>query len=586
MQALRSGCPPAPPLRRAAPAPAGPLLGLRSAAALRRAPLVLLRSVGGATASPGNSNNNEDPQQQQPRLGSSTSTSSSSTGLIPAISAAAAAAARAVLGPPPAVAAAASSGGGGAAALPAPGAAGDMPSYPPAFVARRLLTFACIVIGYASYYLTRNSLTYTAPVMVADATLGLDITMIGAMTSIFPIAYGMSKFVSGVLGARFSPSQLLAGGLMATALVNIAFGFGTSLAWFCVCWGLNGTLQGVGGPCCARILTTWFASKERGTYWGMWNIAHNLGGFAAPLVAGGFAKAMGWKWGMWAPGIIGLVVGVAVLALCRDKPEDVGFPPVEPAPAAAAALATDADGAPKAKKKPDVLKQLVNTVLKNPFIWGMALTYFFIYVVRQGVTSWFVFYLIKEKGVADAAQAAVRVSGLELGGLFGSLVAGRLSDGMIRAAAARQKPGEAPTEGNVGKRVQVVMAYTVGVAAALLAFQACPASLPALQWANVFMIGFFLYGPQMLIGLCGAELVGPDSVGASEGFLGWVAYLGAANAGVPLSILVKEYGWGAYFSALLAACGLALVLLSPMVGLKSHVQRLEVRETRKTNKGM
>jgi sugar phosphate permease len=29
-------------------------------------------------------------------------------------------------------------------------------------------------------------------------------------------------------------------------------------------------------------------------------------------------------------------------------------------------------------------------------------------------------------------------------------------------------------------------------------------------------------------------------VGASEGFLGWVAYLGAANAGVPLSIIVKQ----------------------------------------------
>ena len=36
----------------------------------------------------------------------------------------------------------------------------------------------------------------------------------------------------------------------------------------------------------------------------------------------------------------------------------------------------------------DVLQVLVKTVLKNPFIWGMALTYFFIYVVRQGVTSW------------------------------------------------------------------------------------------------------------------------------------------------------------------------------------------------------
>ena len=45
------------------------------------------------------------------------------------------------------------------------------------------------------------------------------------------------------------------------------------------------------------------------------------------------------------------------------------------------------------------------------------------------------------------------------------------------------------------------------------------------------------YGPQMLIGLCGAELVGADSVGASEGFLGWIAYLGAANAGEELWLL-------------------------------------------------
>lgn len=79
---------------------------------------------------------------------------------------------------------------------------------------------------------------------------------------------------------------------------------------------------------------------------------------------------------------------------------------------------------------------------------------------------------------------------------------------------------------------QVVMAYTVGIAAALLSFQHIPAGAAALQWLNVFMIGFFLYGPQMLIGLCGAELVGPDSVGASEGFLGWIAYLGEGQGGL------------------------------------------------------
>lgn len=149
-----------------------------------------------------------------------------------------------------------------------------------------------------------------------------------------------------------------------------------------------------------------------------------------------------------------------------------------------------------------------------------------------------VFYLIDAKGAKDAAVAAVRVAGLELGGLAGSLVAGKISDAAINGN---------PNAGATGMRIRVVMVYTVGVIAALAAFWAVPASMGFLQAAIVFMTGFFLYGPQMLIGLCGAEIVGPTSVGASEGFLGWIAYLGAANAGIPLSIIVRQYGWDAYF---------------------------------------
>jgi len=54
--------------------------------------------------------------------------------------------------------------------------------------------------------------------------------------------------------------------------------------------------------------------------------------------------------------------------------------------------------------------------------------------------------------------------------------------------------------GAVGKRIQVVILYLVGVAISLLAFRAVPSGLASLQAVIVFMIGFFLYGPQMLIG--------------------------------------------------------------------------------------
>ena len=53
----------------------------------------------------------------------------------------------------------------------------------------------------------------------------------------------------------------------------------------------------------------------------------------------------------------------------------------------------------------------------------------------------------------------------------------------------------------------------------------------------------------------------------------WIAYLGAAGAGVPIALIVQRYGWNAYFVALLASCVLILTLLAPTANLKSYVQR-------------
>jgi len=64
---------------------------------------------------------------------------------------------------------------------------------------------------YASFYLTRNSLAYVAPAMLKDPGMGMDLAKVGGLTSILPVAYGFSKFLSGVLGARTSPVMLLAG---------------------------------------------------------------------------------------------------------------------------------------------------------------------------------------------------------------------------------------------------------------------------------------------------------------------------------------------------------------------------------------
>ncbi len=79
------------------------------------------------------------------------------------------------------------------------------------------------------------------------------------------------------------------------------------------------------------------------------------------------------------------------------------------------------------KPKPDIWAALVNNVLKNPFIWGMALTYFFIYVVRQvGMT------------VAGACPSGRRVLAAGAG-----MAAGAGGFGGAGGRAVRTVPGHA-----------------------------------------------------------------------------------------------------------------------------------------------
>eukprot|EP00798_Chlamydomonas_sp_ICE-L_P032688 gene32688-17706_t len=426
----------------------------------------------------------------------------------------------------------------------------DAADYPPEFSNRRLLVFSGMVLGYMGLYFTRGSLTYTAPVMVGDPSLAIDLTAIGAMTSAFPLAYVIAKFSGGVLGAKFSATKMLGWGLFITAIINLLFGFcGHSTAMLTALWFINGGIQGVGAPASAILLTSWFATKERGTYWGLWNAGANMGGFFTPLLVGYVAKAHGWQWGMWVPGICGLILAFYTLAVVRDSPEEAGFEPTEDSPSGQAYK--ESGGKPKAKEKGgEAIMKALSTAVQSRGIQLLALTYFFVYIVRQGATSWLVFYLMQAKGVADSAQAAATVSGLELGGFVGGTLAGYLSDVSIRRA-------KSDNVGHVGRRVQIVM------------------------WLCIAALGFSIYGPHMLIGLCGAELVDKQAVGASQGVLGLVAYtgaanavdrtavgasqgvlglvayIGAANAGFPLSYLVKLYELDGCFITLACATAVA-----------------------------
>ncbi len=108
----------------------------------------------------------------------------------------------------------------------------------------------------------------------------------------------------------------------------------------------------------------------------------------------------------------------------------------------------------------------------------------------------------------------------------------------------------------------MILLFSMGVFLSVAALWLMPIASFALQAVCLFAIGFFVFGPQMLIGMAAAECSHKDSVGAATGFVGLFAYMGAALAGYPLAIITQHFHWTGFFVVIsVAAAAIGLLLL-------------------------
>lgn len=363
-----------------------------------------------------------------------------------------------------------------------------------------------IWLGYALFYFTRKSFNAAAPEILASGILTR--SDIGLLATLFYITYGVSKFVSGIVSDRSNARYFMGIGLIATGVVNILFGFSTSLWAFALLWALNAFFQGFGSPVCARLLTAWYSRTERGGWWALWNTAHNVGGALIPLVMAAVALHYGWRVGMMVAGLLAIGVGMVLCWRLRDRPQAIGLPPVGDWRHDALEVAQQQEGAGLSRKE-----ILAKYVLLNPYIWLLSLCYVLVYVVRAAINDWGNLYMSETLGV-DLVTANTAVSMFELGGFIGALVAGWGSDKLFN-----------------GNRGPMNLIFAAGILLSVGSLWLMPFASYVMQAACFFTTGFFVFGPQMLIGMAAAECSHKEAAGAATGFVGLFAYLGASLSG-------------------------------------------------------
>ncbi|GAD30082.1 putative UhpC, sugar phosphate permease [Photobacterium leiognathi lrivu.4.1] len=401
----------------------------------------------------------------------------------------------------------------------------------------RIHIMMSMYIGYAVFYLTRKNFSYAMPAIITD--LGWDKADIGLMGTLFYLTYGISKFISGIVSDRSNPRYFMGLGLIATGIINILFGLSSSIVALSILWVLNAWFQGWGWPACSKLLTTWYSRSERGGWWSVWNTAHNLGGAMIPIIVGYTVLHYGWRYSFFIPGVIAVIVGCLLCWRLRDKPTTMGLPSIGHWRKDYLEIAHENTGKGLSQKQ-----ILTRYVLSNKYIWLLGLSYILVYIVRTAINDWGNLYLTEQYGYS-LITANSALSLFEIGGFLGSLVAGWGSDKIFS-----------------GNRGPMILLFSMGIFLSVAALWLMPIVSFALQAVCLFAIGFFVFGPQMLIGMAAAECSHKDSVGAATGFVGLFAYMGAALAGYPLAIITQHFHWTGFFVVIsVAAAAIGLLLL-------------------------
>ncbi len=415
----------------------------------------------------------------------------------------------------------------------------------PEYKRLRWQVFTAIFIGYAAYYLVRKNFALAIPDILQDyphytkAQLGL------AMTGL-SIAYGISKFLMGSVSDRSNPRWFMPLGLILSSGVMFTFGFAkavyTSLFLMVLLQALNGWFGGMGWPPCGKTMVHWWSTKERGRTVAFWNVSHNIGGGAVATIALlGVSIFNDWGAKFYFNAFIAAGLAVVVWLLLRDTPQSCGLPPIEE-------YKNDypQDYSADHERVFSFREIFFEHVLNNKYLWLIAIANAFAYFVRYGVVDWIPTYLQTAKGFSFR-DSSLAWSLYEFAAIPGTILCGWVSD---KVFSGRRAPA---TILFMGCTLVAVVVYGLNSKGPLWIDQIA-----------LIAIGFFVYGPIMIIGLHALDLVPKKAAGTAAGFTGFFGYVfGSSLAGWGVGAIADRWSWSGVFTTMVICC-LMTILFSAL----------------------
>jgi OPA family glycerol-3-phosphate transporter-like MFS transporter/OPA family sugar phosphate sensor protein UhpC-like MFS transporter len=191
-------------------------------------------------------------------------------------------------------------------------------------------------------------------------------------------------------------------------------------------------------------------------------------------------------------------------------------------------------------------------VFRNPYIWLLSFANFFVYTVRYGILDWGPTFLKQARHI-DITKTGWMMAAFEVAGILGMLTSGYLTDRVFGGRGAR-----------------ACLVYMGLCGEALVLFWGLPGVPVAVSAALLCTAGFFIYGPQSMIGIAAANLAPKRAAATATGLTGLFGYFSTVLSGVGIGTLVQSCGWDARFMMFIGPAAVGAVLFAMCWPARAH----------------
>ena len=412
----------------------------------------------------------------------------------------------------------------------------------PAYERWRWTVFAVTWVSYAGFYLTRKGLSVAQIGMLKDPHLHIDKAALGAIDAALLTAYAIGQFVWGISGDKLGARKVVMWGLLASVAAGLAMGASSTVLAFSVIFFIQGLCQSTGWAPLTKNMGCWFSRRERGRVFGWWCTNYAIGGMIASPFAGLAAEHfLSWRYAFYVPAATLFFIWVLFVIFQRNRPEDMGLCPIEEYHAEPpAVLAADAP-----KEAEEGSWQAVFEVMKNRMVLLLSAVYFFLKPTRYAILLWGPLIVSEKLGTGMAKSGLISVV-FEAAGPIGVLASGYISDKLLQS-----------------RRMPVCVVSLLLLSAVLFSSDMLTGSV----WAMgifLFLVGFFLFGPDSLIvGTAAVDFGTKKGASTAAGLINGFGSIGAILGGSLPGVISQKYGWDVLFYILGASVLVSGLLLLP-----------------------